>query len=272
MNKQQLISRIKEKKSLLCVGLDTDIRKIPKFLIEEYENPIIEFNRRIINATSEFAVAYKINTAFYEADGIKGWQNLEETFKMMPKDIFVIADAKRADIGNTSKMYARAFFENINADAITVAPYMGEDSVSPFLEYDNKWIILLALTSNAGSKNFQYLNVDAENTTKLYERVLETSSKWGTDKNMMYVVGATHPKDFKHIRKIVPNHFLLVPGIGAQGGDLQGVLENGLNKDYGLLINSSRGIIYASDKEDFDAVAAEKAKELRDKIAKFLMG
>ncbi len=270
MNKQQLISKIKKKKSLLCVGLDTDIRKIPKFLIENYKNPIIEFNRRIINATSEFTVAYKINTAFYEADGIKGWQNLEETFKMIPEDIFVIADAKRADIGNTSKMYARAFFENINADAITVAPYMGEDSVSPFLEYNNKWIILLALTSNAGSKNFQYLNVDSENATKLYEKVLDTSSKWGTDKNMMYVVGATHPEDFKYIRKIVPNHFLLVPGIGAQGGNLEGVLENGLNEDYGLLINSSRGIIYASNKENFDIVAAKKAKELRDKIAEFL--
>lgn len=270
MKRKELVNIIKRKKSLLCVGLDTDIRKIPEFLIEKYDNPVLEFNRRIIEATSKYAVAYKLNTAFYEAEGVNGWQNLEATIEMIPGDIFVIADAKRADIGNTSKMYARAFFENMNADAVTVAPYMGVDSVSPFLDYPDKWVILLALTSNKGSRDFQYLKVDEKNT-RLYEQVLKVSSNWGNAGNMMYVVGATHPEDFKSIRNIVPDHFLLVPGIGAQGGDLEGVLKNGLNADYGLLINSSRGIIYASSDIDFAEIAAQKSKELVDEINKYIV-
>ena len=269
MNKQELIQNIKKKKSLLCVGLDTDIQKIPKFLIEEYDNPVLEFNKRIIKATSKYTVAYKLNTAFYEAEGVEGWKNLKETIKLIPNDIFIIADAKRADIGNTSKMYARAFFNNMNTDAVTVAPYMGSDSITPFLEYDNKWVILLALTSNKGSNDFQYLNINGKET-KLYEQVLKTSSTWGSDENMMYVVGATHPEDFQNIRTLIPNHFLLVPGIGAQGGDLEAVLKYGMNNDYGLLINSSRGIIFASDSRDFDVIAGQKAKELRDAIAKHI--
>lgn len=269
MNRTELVKNIRKKKSLLCVGLDTDIKKIPKWLIEEYENPVLEFNKRIIEATSKYAVAYKLNTAFYEAEGVKGWKNLEDTIKLIPRDIFVIADAKRADIGNTSKLYARAFFENMNSDAVTVAPYMGNDSVSPFMEYDGKWIILLALTSNGGSSDFQYLKLK-ETGERLYEQVIKTSSSWGTDENMMYVVGATHPEDFKTIRKLIPSHFLLVPGIGAQGGDLEGVIKYGMNKDYGLLINSSRGIIFASDSKDFDIVSGQKAKELRDEMSKYL--
>ena len=269
MDRQELIKNIRKKKSLLCVGLDTDIRKIPNCILEEFDNPVLEFNKRIIKATSKYAVAYKLNTAFYEAEGVQGWKNLEETIKMIPKDIFIIADAKRADIGNTSKLYARAFFENMNSDAVTVAPYMGNDSVSPFMEYEGKWIILLALTSNGGSRDFQNLKLKDTNKS-LYEQVIETSSSWGTDENMMYVVGATHPEDFKAIRRLIPNHFLLVPGVGAQGGDLEGVIKNGMNDDFGLLINSSRGIIFASDSKDFDIVAGQKAKELRDAMSEFM--
>jgi len=269
MNRSTLIENIRKKKSLLCVGLDSDIKKIPKFLIKNFENPVLEFNKRIIESTSQYAVAYKLNTAFYEAEGVLGWKNLEETIKLIPQDIFVIADAKRADIGNTSKMYARAFFEKISSDAVTVAPYMGVDSVSPFLDYKDKWIILLGLTSNIGSKDFQDLKVN-NSEQKLFENVIETSSHWGNENNMMYVIGATHPEEFVRVRKIIPNHFLLVPGIGAQGGDLESVINNGLNDDFGLLINSSRGIIFASDKEDFALVAGQKAKELRDEMSKLI--
>ncbi len=269
MKREVLVSNIKQKKSLLCVGLDTDIRKIPEFLIEEYDNPVLEFNKRIIEATSKYAVAYKLNTAFYEAQGVMGWKNLESTIKLIPDDIFIIADAKRADIGNTSSMYARAFFENMDTDAVTVAPYMGVDSVSPFLNYKDKWVILLALTSNKGSQDFQYLEIEGKKT-KLYEEVLKVSSTWGDDNNMMYVVGATHPEDFKKIRKLIPNHFLLVPGIGAQGGDLEGVIRNGVINDYGLLINSSRGIIFASDSRDFAEAAAQKSKGLCEQMNKFI--
>ncbi len=269
MTRESLIEIIKRKQSLLCVGLDTDLEKIPGFLKQNFDNPVLEFNRRIIKATADIAVAFKINTAFYESQGEEGWKNLIETIKLIPEDILIIADAKRADIGNTSKMYAKAFFEKMNADAVTVAPYMGMDSVKPFLEYKNKWIIILALTSNIGSKDFQYLPVDRAGT-KLYEKVLETSSSWGNINNTMFVVGATHPEDFKSIRQIVPQHFLLVPGIGAQGGDLQQVLKHGLISDYGLLINSSRGIIYASNGEDFDSAARKKALELIYKIRKII--
>ncbi len=267
MTGKQLIETIKRKKSLLCVGLDTDINKIPQWLKKEYKNPVLEFNKRIIKATSDIAVAYKINTAFYESQGKQGWQNLLSTVRLIPENTLIIADAKRADIGNTSGMYAKAFFEEMNVDAVTVAPYMGKDSVAPFFDYENKWIIILALTSNEGSRDFQYLPVD-DRGTKLYEQVLKTSSNWGDINNTMYVVGATHPEDFLSIRKIVPNHFLLVPGIGAQGGDLDKVLKYGLNSDYGLLINSSRGIIYASSGRDFDKAAREKALELTNQIRK----
>ena len=270
MDRKELIKNIKIKKSMLCVGLDTDVQKIPAFLKKEYDNPVLEFNKRIIQACQEYAVAFKINTAFYEAQGIEGWHNLHETIKLIPEDVFIIADAKRADIGNTSKMYARAFFENMNVDALTVAPYMGKDSISPFLEYKSKWIIVLALTSNKGSADFQYIK-DKEGKF-LFQHVLGKSSQWGDTGNMMFVVGATHPDDFDIIRKIVPEHFLLVPGIGAQGGDLHSVLSKAMNKDYGLLINSSRGIIYASDNRDFDLVAGQKAKELRDIMSKYIDG
>jgi len=253
---------------MLCVGLDTDINKIPAFLRQNFDNPVLEFNKRIIKACSDFAVAFKINTAFYEARGVEGWHDLAETIKMIPRDIFIIADAKRADIGNTSKMYAHAFFEVLNADAVTVAPYMGFDSLSPFLEYKDKWTIVLALTSNAGSKDFQYLRCDDDEY--LFEKVLEKASRWGTPSNMMFVAGATHPEELSDIRSIIPYHFLLVPGIGAQGGDLHSVLSKAMNKDYGLLVNSSRGIIYASDNEDFDTAARLKAKELRDIMAAYI--
>ena len=267
MTRKSLIEIIKKKRSLLCVGLDTDINKIPEFLKQDFDNPVLEFNKRIIKATADLAVAFKINTAFYESQGEEGWKNLISTIDLIPEDTFIIADAKRADIGNTSRMYAKAFFEKMNADAITVAPYMGSDSVEPFFDYENKWIILLALTSNTGSKDFQYLTID-EKGTKLFEQVLKTSSSWGNINNTMYVVGATHPEDFKSIRKIIPDHFILVPGIGAQGGDLEQVLKNGLNSDYGLLINSSRGIIFASADKNFDSVAREKALELTNEIRK----
>ncbi len=269
MTRKELIELIRKKQSLLCVGLDTDIDKIPSFLKKEYPNPVLEFNKRIIKATSDFAVAYKINTAFYEAQGAEGWQNLMDTVDLIPEDIFVILDGKRADIGNTSKMYAKAFFKKMGADALTVAPYMGNDSVKPFLEYKKKWIILLALTSNHGSKDFQFLDIK-DKDSKLYEEVILSSKKWGSAENMMYVVGATHPEDFKHIRKLIPDHFLLVPGIGAQGGDLEGVIKNGLNDDFGLLINSSRGIIFASQNEDFDSVARQKAMNLVAQMKKYI--
>jgi orotidine-5'-phosphate decarboxylase len=262
MDHSQLFGNIVKKHSFLCVGLDTEIEKIPSFLLKE-EDPVFEFNKRIVDATHEYAVAYKPNIAFYECYGAKGWESLEATVKYIREnypDIFVIADAKRGDIGNTSKMYAKAFLENMPFDAITVAPYMGEDSVTPFLSYDEKWVVLLALTSNKGADNFQYHNEDG---IKLFERVLSISQKWGTINNMMYVVGATRAEMLKGIRKLVPDHFLLVPGIGAQGGSLEEVAKYGLNSKCGLLVNSSRGIIFADNTENFDKVAGEKAKEVQ---------
>ncbi len=271
MNKKQLIEQIKIKKSFLCIGLDVDLEKIPQHLLK-LEDPIFEFNKQIIDATHHLAVAYKPNTAFYEAYGIKGWKSLEKTIDYINKnhpEIFTIADAKRGDIGNTSTRYAKAFFEDLKFDSITVAPYMGSDSVEPFLAFKDKFTILLALTSNAGGLDFQVLK--DEHGTTLYEKVLEESKKWKNSNQLMYVVGATRPEYFKKIRKIVPNHFLLVPGIGAQGGSLQDVCEFGLNKEIGLLINSSRGIIYAASNKDFAEKSAEMALELQKEMAAILI-
>ena len=255
------------KKSFLCVGLDTDTKKIPQHLLNE-EDPIFAFNKAIIDATAPYCVSYKPNLAFYEAFGIKGMMAFEKTINYLKENYpnhFIIADAKRGDIGNTSAMYARTFFEEYNIDALTVAPYMGEDSVTPFLGYQDKWVVLLALTSNKGSHDFQ-LTADTEGE-RLFEKVLRRSQEWGNDENMMYVVGATQGAMFADIRKLAPNHFLLVPGVGAQGGSLQEVCKYGMIKDCGLLVNSSRGIIYASNQEDFAKVAAQKAKELQQEMA-----
>lgn len=270
MNRKELINQIFSKKSFLCVGLDTDIKKIPQHLLSE-PDPIFSFNKEIIDATAKYCVAYKPNLAFYESMGVKGLVSFEKTINYLNgvcPNHFIIADAKRGDIGNTSAMYARTFFEEYNIDSLTVAPYMGEDSVKPFLEYDGKWVILLALTSNKGSHDFQ-LTADKDGE-RLFEKVLRVSQKWGTDENMMYVVGATQGKMFEDIRRIVPNHFLLVPGVGAQGGSLQEVCKYGITKDCGLLVNSSRGIIYASKGEDFADVAAKKAQELQEQMAEEL--
>lgn len=267
MDRQQLVNEIFGKKSFLCVGLDTDIKKIPQHLLNE-DDPIFAFNKAIIDATAPYCVAYKPNLAFYEAAGLKGMASFERTVKYLKenyKSHFIIADAKRGDIGNTSAMYARTFFGEYDIDALTVAPYMGEDSVTPFLTYEGKWVILLALTSNKGSHDFQ-LTADA-NGERLFEKVLRASQQWGNDGNMMYVVGATQGEMFNDIRKVAPNHFLLVPGVGAQGGSLQGVCKYGMTDDCGLLVNSSRGIIYASAGEDFATVAAQKAKELQEQMA-----
>ncbi|MBQ5605859.1 MAG: orotidine-5'-phosphate decarboxylase [Prevotella sp.] len=267
MNRQELIEQIKSKKSFLCVGLDTDLKKVPQHLLSE-EDPIFAFNKAIIDATAPYCVSYKPNLAFYEAFGVKGMISFEKTIKYLQEnypDHFIIADAKRGDIGNTSSMYARTFFEEYGIDSITVAPYMGEDSVSPFLTYENKWVILLALTSNKGSHDFQL--TEDNNGERLFEKVLRKSQQWGNENNMMYVVGATQGKMFEDIRKIAPNHFLLVPGVGAQGGSLQEVCKYGMTKDCGLLVNSSRAIIYASSGEDFAKVAAQKAKELQEEMA-----
>lgn len=263
MNRQELVKQIFDKKTFLCVGLDTDIKKIPKHLLKE-EDPIFSFNKAIIDATAKYCVAYKPNLAFYESMGVKGLISFEKTInyiKGICPNHFTIADAKRGDIGNTSCMYARTFFEEYNLDSLTVAPYMGEDSVSPFLQYEGKWVILLALTSNKGSNDFQL--TEDKDGERLFEKVLRTSQQWGDKENMMYVVGATQGRMFEDIRKIVPDHFLLVPGVGAQGGSLEEVCKYGMNADCGLLVNSSRGIIYASNGEDFATVAAEKAKELQ---------
>lgn len=270
MNRKELIQQIKQKKSFLCVGLDPDIKKIPQHLLKE-EDPIFAFNKAIIDATAPYCVSYKPNLAFYEAYGLKGMVSFKRTISYLKEsypDHFIIADAKRGDIGNTSKMYAQTFFEEYNVDALTVAPYMGADSVTPFLEYDGKWVILLALTSNKGSHDFQ-LTTDI-NGERLFEKVLKTSQQWGNDENMMYVVGATQGSMFEDIRKVVPNHFLLVPGVGAQGGSLQEVCKYGMTKDCGLLVNSSRGIIYASNGEDFAEAAAMAAKKLQEEMAKEL--
>lgn len=264
MNRKELINQIKTKKSFLCVGLDTDLKKMPEHLLNEKE-PIFTFNKEIIDYTAPYCVAFKPNLAFYEAGGISGMIAFEKTIKYLKENYpehFIIADAKRGDIGNTSAMYAKTFFEEYNIDALTVAPYMGEDSITPFLTYKDKWVILLALTSNKGSLDFQL--TENKNGERLFEKVLRNSQDWGNDNNMMYVVGATQGKMFKDIRKIVPNHFLLVPGIGAQGGSLEDVCKYGMIKDCGLLVNSSRGIIYASKDKNFAIVAAEKAKELQN--------
>lgn len=267
MTKEDLFDQIRQKQSYLCVGLDTDIQKIPKHLLKT-EDPLFEFNKQIIDATHEYAVAYKPNIAFYEAHGVKGWQSLEKTIAYIPDDIFIVADAKRGDIGNTSKMYARAFFENMDCDAITVAPYMGEDSVTPFLDFDNKWVILLALTSNTGGKDFQ--NLELTQGGDLFEEVLRKSAEWAGSDQLMYVVGATRAESLQRIRKIIPDHFLLVPGVGAQGGSLEEVSRYGMNSQCGLLVNSSRGIIYAADGQDFAKVAGQKSQELQQEMSQFL--
>jgi orotidine-5'-phosphate decarboxylase len=263
MTKEELVHQIKIKNSFLCVGLDADIDKIPKHLLKE-EDPIFEFNKQIIDATKDLCVAYKPNTAFYESLGAKGWESLEKTIAYIPKDIFTIADAKRGDIGNTSKMYANAFLNTLNFDSVTVAPYMGSDSVLPFLAFKDKWVILLALTSNKGAEDFQFFSNGEE---QLFEKVLKQSKNWGNDKNLMYVVGATRPEMFAEIRSIVPDSFLLVPGVGAQGGSLAEVCKYGMTKDCGLLVNSSRGIIYADNGENFAAAARNSALEIQKKMA-----
>ena len=267
MTRQELIQQIREKHSFLCVGLDTDLKKVPQHLLKE-EDPIFAFNKAIIEATAPYCVAYKPNLAFYEAFGVKGMISFEKTIAFLKEKYphhFIVADAMRGDIGNTSAMYARTFFEEYDVDSLTVAPYMGEDSVTPFLGYDGKWVILLALTSNKGSHDFQ-LTEDVQGE-RLFEKVLKTSQKWGNDENMMYVVGATQGQMFEDIRKVAPSHFLLVPGVGAQGGSLQDVCKYGMNKDCGLLVNSSRGIIYASQEENFAEVAGQKVQELQQEMA-----
>jgi orotidine-5'-phosphate decarboxylase len=267
MQKIELIQQIKAKKSFLCIGLDTDLSKIPAHLLQQ-EDPIFAFNKAIIDATADLCVAYKPNLAFYESMGAAGWESLRKTMEYIPAHCFTIADAKRGDIGNTSAMYAKTFFEpsaaGFNFDSVTVAPYMGSDSVTPFLAYPNKWVILLALTSNDGAKDFQFDSF--ENGEKVFERVLLKSSKWGSDENMMYVVGATRGEAFAAIRKLVPDHFLLVPGVGAQGGSLAEVCKYGLNKECGLLVNSSRAIIYASNTIDFASKAREAALALQQEM------
>ncbi len=266
MKKADIVHQIRTKKSYLCVGLDTDLKKIPQHL-HSHANPVLEFNRQIIEATAPYAVAYKINTAFYEWMGAKGWEIMQETLNFIPKDIFTIADAKRGDIGNTSSMYARTFFDTMDFDAVTVAPYMGSDSVKPFLEFKDKWTILLGLTSNAGSNDFQHLE---NNGKPLYQSVMETAQTWGSEENLMFVVGATRTAQLEHIRQIAPKHFLLVPGVGAQGGSLSEVSKTGMNGDVGLLINSSRGVIYASQEEDFAEKAKQEAQKLQAEMAEYL--
>jgi len=267
MQKIDLIQQIKAKKSFLCIGLDTDLSKIPAHLLQQ-EDPIFAFNKAIIDATADLCVAYKPNLAFYESMGAAGWESLRKTMDYIPAHCFTIADAKRGDIGNTSAMYAKTFFEpsaaGFNFDSVTVAPYMGSDSVTPFLAYSNKWVILLALTSNDGAKDFQFDSF--ENGEKVFERVLVKSSQWGSDENMMYVVGATRGEAFAAIRKLVPDHFLLVPGVGAQGGSLAEVCKYGLNKECGLLVNSSRAIIYASNTIDFASKAREEALAMQQEM------
>jgi len=278
MTRKQLVEQIQQKKSYLCVGLDTDITKIPKHL-QSHSDAVFEFNKQIIDATRDLCVSYKINTAFYEAMGLKGWEAMERTVNYIPKEHFIIADAKRGDIGNTSTQYAKAFFETLNFDAITVAPYMGEDSVKPFLEFENKWAIVLGLTSNPGSKDFEQLRVVGQATNNggektgsdyLYESVLKKVSSWGDPSNLMFVVGATKASDLEDIRKIIPDHFLLVPGVGFQGGSLEEVSKYGMNKDCGLLVNASRAIIYASEKEDFAKEARAIAQQYQTEMATYL--
>ncbi len=263
MNKEQLVSEIKRKQSYLCIGLDSDLAKIPRHLLD-FEDPVFEFNRQIIDATKDYCVAYKPNIAFYESRGIKGWESLEKTLNYIPGNIFTIADAKRGDIGNTAEHYARTFFETFNFNSVTLSPYMGEDTVAPFLEYKNKWVIILGLTSNKGAADFQLLEL--KNGEPLYKQVLKNASGWGTSENVMFVAGATRPEQIKEIREIIPDHFLLVPGIGAQGGDLEKTAEFGLNNECGLLVNSSRGIIFADNSENFAEAARAEAQKLQQQM------
>jgi orotidine-5'-phosphate decarboxylase len=267
MTRQELIAQIKHKQSFLCVGLDTDIDKIPKFLLE-FEDPIFEFNKRIIDATKEFCVAYKPNLAFYERHGESGWKSLRKTIEYIPENIFVIADAKRGDIGNTASYYAAAFFKDLNCDALTVAPYMGKDSVQPFLGYEGKWAIVLAMTSNPGSLDFQF--IETKDGKLFSELITEQCASWGDSNEMMFVVGATRAQDIAKIRAIAPDYFFLVPGVGAQGGSLDDVVKYGWNSDCGLLVNSSRAIIYASNNEDFDIQAGESAQDIQQKMASII--
>ena len=282
MTRHQLVEQIFKKRSYLCVGLDTDITKIPKYLLSGAD-PIFEFNKQIIDATKDLCVGYKINTAFYEAMGVKGWESLERTVNYIPQEHFKIADAKRGDIGNTSSQYAKAFFETLNFDAVTVAPYMGEDTVRPFLEYDSKWAIVLGLTSNTGAKDFEVqrfdtktdlldegIHIEKHGTKFLYEMVLEKVSKWGNTNNLMFVIGATQADEFVNIRRLTPEHFYLVPGVGAQGGSLKEISERAMTKDCGILVNASRAIIYASDKENFAEVARVVAKQYQSEMASYL--
>ncbi|MBK9254399.1 MAG: orotidine-5'-phosphate decarboxylase [Saprospiraceae bacterium] len=265
MTRDELFENIRTKKSFLCVGLDTDIQKIPAFLLDT-EDPVFEFNKIIIDATKDYCIAYKPNLAFYESLGSKGWQSLEKTMGYIPENIFTIADAKRGDIGNTGKLYARTFFEHFNFDAVTVAPYMGEDSIIPFLEYPYKWVILLGLTSNKGSQDFQQLNTSEG---KLYEYVIKKSQQWGNPDNLMFVVGATHPDKIAEIRALAKDYFFLVPGVGAQGGDLDAVVKSGRNSQMGLLVNSSREIIYADSSPEFATHVTNKAKVISAEMAKY---
>ena len=267
MTREELIAEIYRKQSFLCVGLDPELEKIPQHLLD-FEDPIFEFNKRIIDATAEFAVAFKPNTAFYEAQGVKGWASLEKTLNYLPKNCFVIADAKRGDIGNTAAAYAKTFFETLPCDAVTVAPYMGKDSVQPFLQLEGKWAIVLGLTSNEGAQDFQTLKNSSQQP--LYAHVIEKVASWGTPENLMFVVGATRAEQLKEIRSLVPKHFLLVPGVGAQGGSLEQVVDAGMNPDVGLLINASRSIIYASSGKDFDLAAKKEALKLQTEMGLYL--
>ena len=282
MTRQQLVDQIFSKQSYLCVGLDTDVNKIPRHL-QSNPDAVFEFNKQIINATLEYCVSYKINTAFYEAMGVKGWEAMEKTVNYIPASHFKIADAKRGDIGNTSSQYAKAFFETLNFDAITVAPYMGADSVKPFLEYKDKWTILLGLTSNSGAADFELqkiinkveileegIHIKKQEMSYLYEQVLKTASQWGSEENLMFVIGATQPDEFVNIRKIAPNNFYLVPGVGAQGGSLKEISEKAMNKDCGLLVNASRAIIYASENEDFASEAKAIAQQYQFEMQQYL--
>lgn len=266
MNRASLVNAIKAKKSVLCVGLDTDLNKIPKHLLEE-DDPVFAFNKAIIDATKDYTVAYKLNTAFYEAQGLKGWESMAKTLDHIPDNIFTIADAKRGDIGNTAKQYAKTFFETYPFDSVTVAPYMGADSVQPFMEFDGKWAIVLGLTSNKGSADFQLQQSGDE---LLYEKVLKTVASWGSDENTMFVIGATRKEQLQHVRSLLPKHFFLVPGVGAQGGDVATVCSNAMNDDAGILINVSRGVIYVSDGTDFADKAGAAAADYQQQMAAYL--
>lgn len=266
MNRAALIQAIRDKKSVLCVGLDTDLNKIPQHLLSEAD-PIFAFNKAIIDATKDYTVAYKLNTAFYEAQGIKGWESMQKTLEYIPKDIFTIADAKRGDIGNTAEQYAKTFFHTYPFDSVTVAPYMGEDSVQPFMKFDGKWAIVLGLTSNKGSADFQ---LQPSGDELVYEKVLKTVASWGTPENTMFVIGATRKEQLQHVRTMLPDHFFLVPGVGAQGGTVADVCGNAMNSDAGLLINVSRGVIYVSNGTDFAEKAGEAAKNYQQQMAAYL--